>query len=132
MSIASATTELRAETPQQVIELFSQCLNSGNLEGALALYEPDAVFAPQPGQLVSGLGAIREALAGFFALRPQINGEIQEVLEAENIALVINSWSLTGTQPDGQPLAMEGTSADVVRRQEDGRWLLAIDDPWGA
>ena len=22
-------------------------------------------------------------------------------------------------------------SADVVRRQSDGRWLVLIDDPWG-
>ena len=132
MSIASSTSEPHAETPQRVIELFSQYLNSGNLEGALSLYEPEAVFVPQPGEIVSGLGAIREALAGFFAIRPQIKGEIQKVLAAENTALVINSWSLTGTQPDGQPLAMEGTSADVVRRQEDGRWLIVIDDPWGA
>jgi len=124
--------ELRAETPQQVIELFSQCLSSGDLDGALSLYEAQAVFAPQPGELVSGLPAIRAALAGFFALCPRIEGDIQKVLEAQNTALVINRWSLTGTQPDGQPLALEGTSADVVRRQEDGRWLIVIDDPWGA
>src|SRR5438093_8300337 len=95
MSIASSTSEPHAETPRRVIELFSQYLNSGNLEGALSLYEPEAVFAPQPGQIVSGLDAIREGLAGFFAIRPQIEGEIQKVLAAENTALVINSWSLT-------------------------------------
>jgi uncharacterized protein (TIGR02246 family) len=124
--------EPRAETPQQVIELFSQCLNSGDLDGALSLYEAEAVFAPQPGELASGLPAIRAALAGFFALQPRIEGDIQKVLESENTALVINRWSLTGTQTDGQSLAMKGTSADVVRRQEDGRWLILIDDPWGA
>jgi uncharacterized protein (TIGR02246 family) len=132
MSPASTTGESRAETPQQVIELFSHHLNSGNLDGALSLYEREAVFAPQPGQLVFALKAIREALAGFFALRPRIEGEIQGVLEAGGIALVINKWSLSGTQPDGQPLAMAGTSADVLRRQQDGRWLIVIDNLWGA
>ena len=27
--------------------------------------------------------------------------------------------------------AMEGKSAEVVRRQPDGTWLFAIDDPYG-
>jgi hypothetical protein len=26
---------------------------------------------------------------------------------------------------------MSGTSADVLRRQEDGSWRVLIDDPWG-
>jgi hypothetical protein len=26
---------------------------------------------------------------------------------------------------------MEGTTAEVVRRQADGTWRYAIDNPWG-
>jgi ketosteroid isomerase-like protein len=32
---------------------------------------------------------------------------------------------------DGAPVRMEHTSADVLRRQADGRWLFVIDNPWG-
>ena len=38
--------------------------------------------------------------------------------------------SLTG--PDGKPATMSGKSVEVVRRQPDGRWLFAIDFPFGA
>jgi len=123
---------MHATTPEQAVELFSRAMNDGDLEGALSLYEPDATFSPQPGQSLTGHAAIREALAGFFALRPRITGEVHKVLEAGDTALVMNRWSLEGTGPDGEPVAMEGTSADVVRRQPDGRWLVLIDDPWGA
>ena len=122
---------MRAETPEQVIELFSQFLNAGDLDGAVSLYDADAAFAPQPGIALTGLDAIREALAGFFALGPTITGQITKVLRAGDTALVSNAWSLTGTQPDGRPISMEGVSSDVVRRQPDGRWLLVVDDPWG-
>lgn len=123
---------MRAETPEQAIELFARCLNTGDLDGALSLYEPDAAFVPQPGVTLTGLDAIREALAGFFALEPSIGGRIAKVIQAGDTALVVNAWKLTGTRPDGQAIALEGLSSDVVRQQPDGRWLVIIDDPWGS
>jgi len=36
-----------------------------------------------------------------------------------------------GTGPDGRPITVQGTSADVLRKQADGRWLLVIDHPFG-
>src|SRR4051812_11935160 len=120
-----------AHEPAQAVELFAERLNTGDLEGALALYEPQATFAPQPGETVQGSDAIRAALAAFLALSPRLDGRIEKVLTADDVALVANRWKLTGTAPDGEPVRMEGVSADVVRRQPDGRWLVAVDDPWG-
>jgi uncharacterized protein (TIGR02246 family) len=122
---------MNATSPDQVIQLFSQRLNEGDLEGALALYEGGASFSPQPGAQVTGAEEIRGALEGFFALDPTIEGEIQGVLETGDLALVHNRWRLSGRQPDGEPVEMEGTSADVVRRDADGTWRILIDNPWG-
>jgi ketosteroid isomerase-like protein len=47
------------------------------------------------------------------------------------VALVLNRWSMQGEGPDG-PVAMSGTSTDVLRRRPDGTWGVLIDDPWGA
>lgn len=41
-------------------------------------------------------------------------------------------WELSRTTPDGQHSQMTGQSIEVVRRQPDGRWLYAIDLPFGA
>ena len=118
-------------TPTGVIDAFADRLAEGDVDGALALYEPDATFAPQPGTQVTGHDAIRGALDGFMALRPKLSGEIVKVLEADDVALVVNRWSLTGSAPDGAPVEMQGTSADVLRRRADGTWRLLVDDPWG-
>ena len=118
-------------SPGQVIERFSARLAEGDLDGMVELYEQDAAFAPQPGEAVSGHAAIREALKGFLALRPEMTGQVENVLIAGETALVANRWSLRGTQPDGQPVEMRGVSADVVRRGADGEWRIVIDDPWG-
>ena len=117
--------------PTDVIDALSRRLGEGDLDGALALYEPSATFAPQPGRQVSGLDAIRPALEQFIALKPTMTGTIEKVLEADGVALVVNRWALTGTGPDGAPVEMAGVSSDVMRRQSDGTWRILVDDPWG-
>jgi uncharacterized protein (TIGR02246 family) len=118
--------------PEAVIERFSKLLAEGDLEGMMALYEPDAAFAPQPGEMVTGRDQIRAALEGFLAVKPRMDGTIEKVLEAGDTALVTNRWRLAGTAPDGTPVRMAATSADVLRRRPDGSWGIVIDDPWGA
>jgi uncharacterized protein (TIGR02246 family) len=118
-------------SPDGVIRRFSALLNAGDVEGALALYEPEAAFVAEPGRWVTGSDQIREALERFAALEPKLEGEIESVREAGGVALVVNRWSLRGRGPDG-PVEMGGRSADVLRRQGDGSWRVLIDDPWGA
>jgi ketosteroid isomerase-like protein len=118
-------------TPQEVIELFAERLNRGDVDGALDLYEPEATFAVEPGRTVQGPDAIRQALGSFVALEPTLSGTIEKTLCAGDVALVINRWTLEGSQPDGQPVRMAGLSADVLRRDPGGAWRIAIDDPWG-
>jgi uncharacterized protein (TIGR02246 family) len=117
-------------TPEDVIRGFADRLNSGDVDGALELYEPGATFVPEPGTTVSGRDEIRQALEHFAALRPTLTGEIEGVREGGGVALVLNRWSLRGEGPGG-PVEMSGTSADVLRRQDDGSWRVLIDDPWG-
>jgi uncharacterized protein (TIGR02246 family) len=120
------------QRPEAVIERFSQLLAERNLDGMIELYEPDATFAPQPGESVSGRDAIRSALGAFLAVQPRMTGTIEKVLRAGDTALVANRWNLSGTASDGTPVEMAGTSADVLRRRPDGSWGIVIDDPWGA
>jgi uncharacterized protein (TIGR02246 family) len=118
--------------PETTIERFSELLAMGDLETMLELYEPDAAFAPQPGETVTGHEEIRAALESFLAVRPRMEGRIEKVLQAGDTALVANRWRLSGTAPDGSPVEMAATSADVLRRRTDGSWGIVIDDPWGA
>jgi uncharacterized protein (TIGR02246 family) len=120
------------QTPEQVVEQLGEAIADRDLDRAVALYEPEATFAPQPDHVISGLDAIREAVAAFIATEPELTGEITKVLTAGDTALVQNRWELRGRQPDGSPVEMSGVSADVVRRQPDGSWRVLIDDPWGA
>ena len=105
--------------PAQVIEHFAELMSAGDTSSALALYEPDATFIVEPGTAVTGLEAIGAALETFAALQPALDGDIEQVVETHDLALVANRWTLNGT------------GADVLRRGTDGTWRIAIDDPWG-
>jgi uncharacterized protein (TIGR02246 family) len=118
--------------PIDTVNQLSDAINRGDLEAALALYEPDAVLVAQPGQLARGSTQLRAALGGFIGLKPELRSETQSVIEADDVALYSGRWTLRGTDPSGRATTMGGESSDVLRRQRDGRWLIAVDNPWGA
>src|SRR5262245_13856303 len=117
--------------PIDAVNQLVDAINRGDLERAVGAYEPGAVLLVQPGQLARGSIQLREALAGFIALKPTLTSETQEVIEAGNVALYVGRWNLRGTDPAGKPVVMAGESSDILRRQADGRWLIALDNPWG-
>lgn len=121
-----------AATPIQVMELFASRAAEGDLEGVLALYEEGGVFQPKDGVQLAGHDQIREAFGGLMAIQPQIEYlGAPEVITVDDVALVKNRWKMVGYAPDGTEVVDEGISADVVRRQANGDWLIMIDQPRG-
>jgi uncharacterized protein (TIGR02246 family) len=120
-----------ARTPEELDVLFANAINAGDIEAVIKLYEPRACLMPEPGQVVSGITAVREALGGLLAMKPRIKLDVKKLAETEGIALTTSKWVLEGTGPDGKPVKIEGQSAEVVRRQPDGTWLFVIDNPHG-
>jgi uncharacterized protein (TIGR02246 family) len=111
---------------------FAAACNSGDVEQVLALYEPNALLAPQPGERAEGAQAIREALAGLLALEGRMTSTNVYCMRVGDLALLQGEWAFVGTAPDGSPVELAGRSAEVVRRQPDGSWRYVIDHPFGS
>jgi uncharacterized protein (TIGR02246 family) len=120
-----------ATTPEQIHRLFEDAFNAGDIDGLMGLYEPDSVLVPQPGSVVQGSKQVRAALEGYLALRGRITLDTKLVLTVGDLAYLSNTWSLSGTGPDGNPLTLGATTAEVARRQADGTWRYVIDNAWG-
>jgi uncharacterized protein (TIGR02246 family) len=122
---------MTARRPEELDHLFAKGLNAGNLDALMAIYEPEAVLLPQPGQAVTGTHAIREALQAFVGMKPTITLDVEALAQTHDIALTSARWELSGTGPDGKPMKTSGRSIEVSRRQPDGTWRFVIDNPWG-
>jgi len=112
--------------------MFAQAFNSGNIEHLLALYEPEGQLVRQDGQVDVGLEAVRESLQGFLRLGGTMSSRNVYAFVSGDLALLRAHWRLTTTTEEGQPLDLEGHTAEVVRQQSDGRWLYVVDHPFGA
>ena len=119
-----------ARTPEDVQPEFLKAFNAGDIDALMALYEPDAAFVPEPGQLVTGIASVREALNGFLALKGTLEHKNQVVIPAEDLALLHGEWVLRHPDANGNPAEMPMQSTEVVRRQADGSWRYIIDNPF--
>ena len=118
--------------PTETLNKLVEAINQGNLDAAVACYEAQAILIYEPGQAAMGTKALREALGGFIAMKTVIVPEKQKITQTGDLALYTSKWSATGLGPNGAVIKMSGSSSDVLRRQADGRWLIAIDNPFGA
>ena len=118
-------------TPGEVLNSVVKGINAGNLDSLMTLYEADACFATQPGQLAKSPESISQSLRNFINMNGKLDLKVKRVLQASDLALVITEWSFSGTGTDGKPVNMAARSSDVLRQQANGAWRFVIDNPWG-
>lgn len=105
----------QAKNPEDLARLFVERANAGDVEGLVALYEPDAVVAVGD-PVAQGHAAIREFYAGVLAKK-------REFAEVDQMDPVINGdLAITVSRlPNGN------ISTEIARRQADGSWRWAVD-----
>ena len=123
-------------TPEELLNLQVKEFNKGNVSFLMTLYENDACFASEPGQVVKDLESIRHSLQRFIDMRAKLEARVKRVLQASDLALLITEWSISGTEPDGKPSNLSGRGTVVLRQQKqqhsDGiAWRIVIENPWG-
>jgi uncharacterized protein (TIGR02246 family) len=110
-----------------------KALEQGDLDVAIALYEPTAKFVVSPEQVVTGHASIREVLQGFIDAKATFDVEaITAVVSTDNtVAVTRLRGTSTSQSPDGKLVTSPLHTVEVVRKQADGSWLFVVDDPSG-
>lgn len=103
----------RAMTPEGLGRPFLDRGNAGDVDGLIALYEPDAVPAFRSGQVVVGIEAIRRVYQPLLAGKPTFQGVPQPAFGNGDLALTSTRFG-------------SGVTAEPARRQPDGTWLWMI------
>lgn len=120
-----------ARSPEQQPHVFATAFNTGDPDAIERVYEHAGVFVSSPGNPTVGADR-REANARMASLGLPIEVTPRHVYVADDIALLIVDWAITGTTPDGEAVNIQGTATDVARRGVDGSWRYVIDNPFGA
>jgi ketosteroid isomerase-like protein len=114
----SEPNRVPAAEPEDLARLFVERANAGDVEGLVALYEPDAVVAFPPGNVATGRGAIRQVYSEF------VGPGVKLTPGAPQPTLRVGDLALTSTRLDGGAV-----TAEIARRQPDGTWRWVIDQP---
>ncbi len=123
---------MAASSPETTHAQFGDAYNAGAIDALCDLYEPDAVFIPEPGaKPVTGIAGIREILASYLAMKPVMRIERVSAHQNGDLALLRGKWSLTATDSDGDRIEISSNSSELIRCQAGGTWRLVIDDPYG-
>lgn len=118
-------------TPKEFLISYVKKFNSGDISSLISLYETEACFVSQEGEVVKGIDNVRQRLQSFINMNGRIESKVIGVVQTNDIALVNTDWSFNGSGPDGKAVTITGKATDVLRQQSDGTWRILIDNPWG-
>ncbi|HEX7034877.1 MAG TPA: nuclear transport factor 2 family protein [Pseudomonadales bacterium] len=115
---------MAARTPEEICRLFQRHLAQGDVDGVLALYDPEAVFLRRDAEPTRGRDELRQELAALVAGKPRFEFDVRQVVQAGDIALMHTRWQVP------VPAPMTVHAIEVARRQPDGTWCWLIGDPF--
>lgn len=115
---------MSANSPEEICRLFQQGMAEGDLDAVLSLYDPEAVFLNQAGEVTKDRDDLKRELARQVEKKVRFDYDIRQVVRAGDIALMHTMWQVGETQP------MTVYAIEVARRQPDGSWRWLIGDPF--
>ena len=115
---------MSAKSPEEICRLFQHYMAEGDIDSVLSVYDPEAVFLNQSGEVKKGEAGLRQELAPFAARKAVFNFDIKQVIQSGDIALMHTEWKVSS------PQQMSVYAIEVARRQPDGTWRWLIGDPF--
>jgi len=118
------------DDPDQQNDVFVAAFNSG--DGAIfdQLYREDAI-SNLSGEPLNGTER-KKAIKEFLATGPKLSSKVLRTFRTSDTLLLIVDFHLETVGPDGEKVAIDGTCTDVLVRDENGKWIMAIDRPVAA
>lgn len=105
---------------------FTERVNAGDLDGALALYAAEARFVTSSGETLEGRDRIRDVLSGLVAAKTRMESRVVQAITAADVAVLYTDFRVVTADATREQHAIE-----VLRRGADGGWRLVIGDPGG-
>jgi uncharacterized protein (TIGR02246 family) len=111
---------------RDLIETWMSASRTGDLPTVLSLMADDVIFMV-PGQKPFGKEAFAAASQGMKNVRIDGRSEIEELKVLGDWAYLRNHIEVTMTPDGGTPVRRAGYTLTILRKEADGRWVLARD-----
>jgi ketosteroid isomerase-like protein len=95
-------------TPKEFLISYVENFNAGGLSSLINMYEIDACFVSQEGEVIKGIENIRQTLESFIGMKGKIESKVDRVIQTSDIALVNTEWSFNGAGPGVKQLPLMG------------------------
>ena len=118
--------------PADLYPTLLKAFNTGDIDAIVACYESQACFVLKSGYTVRGAVELRKMFQATLSYKPDLKLNVSKIIPAgDDLALVIVKWTSRTVSSSGETKVWTGTATDIVRRQPDGTWKLALDNPYG-
>ncbi len=114
--------------PSDVLPKIVKLVYAGAFDEAMQLYADDCVMIEKPNVVLKGKDAIRRSLRAMVDSGNVLSVQMQDAVIVGDIAYSISNWQIT---KNGATIAV-GKATDLLRRTSDGKWLMVLDNPFGA
>jgi uncharacterized protein (TIGR02246 family) len=111
---------------RNLVATWMAASQSGDIDTVLSLMADDAVFMV-PGREPFGKEAFAAASQGMKDIRLEGWSDIRELKVAGDWAYLRNYITMTMTPSGGAPVRRAGWTLTILRKQPDGKWVLARD-----
>ena len=117
-----------------LIRDLDSAITCKDIDAIRRIYDQNAVFVTQPGQIARGREEIAAYYSALFGMNIPMSVTTTAVhtLEADAFALLTTRWTLKGTTPSGEKASIERTASMVLRKPAGEDWKVCIDNPYGA
>jgi len=122
---------MQPRTPDEWPGVFEERLARGDVEGLLALYDPDARFVTPSGEVIAGREPIRAVLTGLVRAKARMRSRVQRAVAVGDVAILYTDFDGTALDAAGARVVLTSRAIEVLRRREDGTWVLIVGDPNG-
>jgi ketosteroid isomerase-like protein len=114
--------------PNEVLPKIVKLVYAGAFDEAMQLYADDCVMIEKPNVVLKGKDAIRQSLQTMVDSGNVLSVQMQDAVIVGDIAYSISDWQMT---KNGVTISV-GKATDLLRRTSDGKWLMVLDNPFGA
>lgn len=111
---------------REVVATWMKASQANDLQTVLGLMTDDVIFMV-PGREPFGKEAFAAASQGMKTMRMEGSSDIKEIKVFGDWAYLRNHLTVTVTPSGGAPVRRTGYTLTILRKQADGRWLLARD-----